>query len=81
MLFCYQLVRKAVSPLKQLAQQARRIADGYFDEPLLHSDRQDSVGRLTNSFNMMQQSLQKSMTDIKAANSQLSTLNSPQPFR
>ena len=76
MLFCYQLVRKAVSPLKQLAQQARRIADGYFDEPLLHSDRQDSVGRLTNSFNMMQQSLQKSMTDIKAANSQLSALNS-----
>ena len=76
MLFCYLSVRKAVSPLKLLAQQARNIADGHFDEPLPHSERQDSVGRLTNSFIMMQQSLQKSVTDIRNANSQLSTLNS-----
>ena len=76
LLFCYQIVRRAVSPLKELAQQARNIADGNFEESLSHNDRQDSVGRLTNSFTMMQQSLKKSVTDIKNANSQLSTLNS-----
>ena len=76
LLFCYQTVRKAVSPLRQLAQQARHISDGYFDEPLPPSDREDSVGRLSNSFSMMQRSLQKSVNDIRTANSQLSAMNS-----
>ena len=55
MLFCYQTVRRAVQPLKQLDEQAKRIAEGQFDEPLPERPRRDSVGRLTNSFIRMQQ--------------------------
>ena len=76
MLFCYQTVRHAVQPLQELDEQARRIAEGHFDEPLPKSTRHDSVGRLTNSFISMQQSLAKMVNDIRNTNAELSTLNS-----
>jgi sigma-B regulation protein RsbU (phosphoserine phosphatase) len=75
MLFCYQTVRKAVQPLKQLDQTTRRIADGHFDEPLPESSRHDSIGRLTNSFVRMQQSLAKSVADIRRVNMELEKQN------
>ena len=76
LLVCYQVVRRAIQPLHLLDEQAQRIADGVFDEPLPPSPRHDSVGRLTNSFILMQQSLAKSVNDIRQINSQLSALNS-----
>ena len=76
MVFCYQTVRHAVQPLQELDEQARRIAEGHFDEPLPKSTRHDSVGRLTNSFISMQQSLAKMVNDIRNTNAELSTLNS-----
>ena len=75
MLFCYQTVRRAVQPLRQLDEQARRIADGHFDEPLPESTRRDSIGRLQNSFISMQQSLARTINDINNTNSQLSAQN------
>ena len=75
MLFCYQTVRRTVQPLKLLAHQAQRIADGHFDEPLPPSHRRDSVGRLTNSFIRMQQSLTKSVADIRRVNDELEQRN------
>jgi len=71
LLFCYQTIRKAVQPIKQLAQQAQRIADGHFDEPLPHSRRHDSVGRLQNSFIQMERSLNKSVKEILKVNEQM----------
>ena len=64
MLFCYQTVRHAILPLQELDEQAHRIAEGHFDEPLPESPRQDSVGRLTNSFILMQKSLAQTVNDI-----------------
>lgn len=75
MIFCYQTVRRAVQPLRQLDEQARRIADGHFDEPLPESTRHDSIGRLQNSFISMQQSLAQTVSDINKTNSQLSAQN------
>jgi len=75
MLFCYQIVRRAVLPLRQLDEQARRIAEGHFDEPLPESTRRDSVGRLQNSFIRMQQSLAQMVTDIRRVNAQLEQHN------
>jgi sigma-B regulation protein RsbU (phosphoserine phosphatase) len=71
LLFCYQTVRKAVQPLRQLDLQARRIADGHFDETLPESTRHDSVGRLTNSFIQMQRSLAESVAAIRSVNAEL----------
>jgi len=75
LLFCYQTIRKAISPLKQLATQASRIADGHFDETLPQSNRSDSLGRLTNSFILMQHSLEKSVADIKKVNEEMEERN------
>ena len=75
MLFCYQTVRHAVQPLQVLDEQARRIAEGHFDEPLPESTRRDSVGRLTNSFILMQRSLVRMVNDIRNTNAELSALN------
>ena len=75
MLFCYQTVRRAVQPLSQLDEQVKRIADDHFDEPLPESPRRDSVGRLTNSFILMQQSLAKSVADIRRVNDELQQQN------
>ena len=71
MLFCYQTVRRAVQPLRQLDEQVNRIAEGHFDETLPPSPRRDSVGRLQNSFICMQQSLAQSVSDIQKANDEL----------
>jgi signal transduction histidine kinase len=68
---CYQTVRGAMQPIRQLAQQAQLIANGNFEETLPESQRSDSVGRLTNSFNLMQQSLATSVSDIQQVNAEL----------
>ena len=75
MLFCYQTVRRAVQPLRQLDEQVKRIADEHFDEPLPKSPRRDSVGRLTNSFILMQQSLADSVSAIRNVNDELQQQN------
>ncbi len=75
MIFCYQTIRRATLPLTQLDHAVRRIADGHFDEPLPESSRSDSVGRLTNSFIRMQQSLAESVTDIQHVNEELQKQN------
>lgn len=75
MLFCYLSVHRAVKPLQLLDQQANRIADGHFDEPLPESQRHDSVGRLQNSFILMQQSLAQTVNDIRLANDELERNN------
>ncbi len=72
---CYQTVRRAMLPLKQLDSQAQRIAEGHFDEPMPQSLRHDSVGRLQNSFIKMQQSLSESVTNIRRVNTELEQSN------
>ncbi len=75
LLVCYQVVRRTIQPLHLLDERARRIADGVFDEPLPPSPRHDSVGRLTNSFILMQQSLATSVNDIRRVNEELEQRN------
>ena len=75
MLFCYLIVHRAMQPLSQLDEQAKRIAEGQFDEPLPESSRNDSVGRLTNSFISMQQSLAESVASIRRVNAELQQQN------
>lgn len=75
MLFCYQTMRRAMQPLRQLDDRAKRIAEGHFDEPLPESPRRDSVGRLQNSFILMQRSIAQMISDIRQANSELELHN------
>lgn len=75
LLVCYQIVRRTIQPLHLLDQQAQRIADGVFDEPLPPSPRHDSLGRLTNSFILMQKSLATMVNDIRCVNEELEQHN------
>lgn len=72
---CYQVIRRNIQPLKQLDLQAQRIADGVFDEPLSPSPRHDSIGRLTNSFIRMKESLAESVSAIQRVNDELQQHN------
>ena len=72
---CYQTVRRAILPLEQLDYEAQRIAEGHFDTELTESPRQDSIGRLQNSFIRMQQSLATSVNDIRSVNAELEQRN------
>ena len=65
----------AVLQLHLLDEQAQRIADGVFEEPLPPSPRHDSLGRLTNSFILMQQSLATMVNDIRCVNEELEQHN------
>lgn len=78
LLFCYLTVRRAVLPLRQLADVTTRMADSSLITsyaPIPVSERRDSVGRLTNSFSSMQQSLVNAVTDIRRVNAELEQHN------
>lgn len=75
MIVCYQTVRRAVQPLRQLDERVMLMAEGHFDETLPESPRHDSVGRLQNSFVSMQQSLAQTVSDIRRVNAELEQQN------
>jgi len=75
LLFCYQIIRRAIRPVKELSSQAGRIANGYFDEAMPHIQRRDSVGQLANSFRHMQQSISRTVSDIQTVNQELKQHN------
>ncbi|MBR4730962.1 MAG: sensor histidine kinase [Prevotella sp.] len=75
LIICYQIIRRAIAPLNQLAISAQRIADGHFDETLPYSNRQDTVGQLQNSFVVMQQSLADHVSKIQQINTEMEQQN------
>ncbi|MBO4718449.1 MAG: HAMP domain-containing protein [Prevotella sp.] len=75
LIICYQIIRRAIAPLNQLAVSAQRIADGHFDETLPHSNRLDTVGQLQNSFVVMQQSLAEHVSEIQQINAEMEQQN------
>ena len=64
---CYRTVKQTISPLNQLLDISQKIADGHYDEVIPHSDREDAIGQLQNSFATMQQSLDNHMSSIRQA--------------
>ncbi|MBQ9192449.1 MAG: SpoIIE family protein phosphatase [Bacteroidales bacterium] len=54
---CFRVIGKTLKPLRELASQARNIADGHFDTVLPDDPRQDEIGTLSRSFAHMQTSL------------------------
>ena len=61
-----RVVSRELAPLRRLARQAETIAAGRFDETLPPLDRQDEIGKLTNSFNNMQTSLVSYIDELTA---------------
>ena len=70
LLFCRRIVDHAIKPLNLLLKQAQRIEEGHYEEPIPLLHRQDAVGRLQNSFHVMQESLERHLSDIQQKNEQ-----------
>ena len=75
LVFCYQTIRGAVSPLKLLAWQAHDISEGHYDNLLPHTSRSDTIGQLQNTFVGMQQSLSAYVGDIRRLNTEMEQRN------
>ena len=61
----YKVVGRAVRPLSNLLSMSERIAAGHYDESIPHTDREDAIGQLQNSFATMQESLNDHIGSIR----------------
>ncbi len=75
LVFCYIVVRLAVSPLLLLADQTQQIAQGDYDGTLPESNRVDEIGKLQNTFVAMQQSINGYVSDLQQVKQQTEERN------
>ena len=61
---CFQVIRKTMRPLSDLARQAEDIASGHFDTVLPENTQPDELGTLSRSFADMQSSLVTYMDEL-----------------
>ena len=73
MLAIYAFSQSITRPIKQLTDQAKRIADGYLDEVPVES--RDEIGRLAVSFNEMAQALKRTISEKERLLNELQELN------
>jgi len=65
LLLLSRIINKELSPLRHLAKSAETIANGHFDTPLPPTQRADEIGKLSQSFSNMQQSLTNYIEELK----------------
>lgn len=75
LLFCIFFISKSVKPLILLAQTARRLSEGHYDDYVPDTKRVDEIGSLQRSFKAMQQSISSRIDDIRQMNDQLEDSN------
>lgn len=68
-------VAHAILPLYKLTGKLQRIADGHYDERISTTHYKDVVGRMQNSFAMMQDSLFHHVNDIEQMNAEAARRN------
>jgi signal transduction histidine kinase len=73
MVAIYVFSRSITRPVKQLTDQAKRIADGYLDEVPVES--RDEIGRLAVSFNEMALALKRNISEKERLLTELQELN------
>jgi signal transduction histidine kinase len=75
LVFSSVTVAHAVLPLYKLTGKLQRIADGHYDERISTTHYKDVVGRMQNSFAMMQDSLFHHVNDIEQMNAEAARRN------
>lgn len=69
---CSWIIRRQLKPMRRLADSARHIAEGNYNEMLPFTQRRDEIGLLQERFKNMQRSLQKQVDDLKEETQRLS---------
>lgn len=59
------------SPIRRIAQQARRIADGHLTDPEIKVTSKDETGQLAQDFNVMTQNLKLLITQVISSSDQV----------
>ena len=75
LVFSSVTVAHAILPLYKLTGKLQRIADGHYDERISTTHYKDVVGRMQNSFAMMQDSLFHHVNDIEQMNAEAARRN------
>ena len=75
LLFCILFIHRQINPLSLLAETARRLSEGHYDDFVPDTRRVDEIGSLQKSFKVMQQSIASRIDDIQQMNSQLEESN------
>jgi methyl-accepting chemotaxis protein/sigma-B regulation protein RsbU (phosphoserine phosphatase) len=75
LLFCIFFIERHIRPLSLLAETARRLSEGHYDDFVPDTRRVDEIGSLQKSFKVMQQSIASRIDDIRQMNSQLEESN------
>jgi signal transduction histidine kinase len=73
-LIVYGFSRRITNPVKQLTEQAQKVATGHLDERIAVRSR-DEIGQLASAFNRMMESLRLTMNDKERALAELEELN------
>lgn len=63
---CRKGVNHAIHPLKELLTTTQKISEGQYDLLISHTDREDAIGRLQNSFATMLYSINTHMDSIRS---------------
>ena len=61
---CRRAVNEAISPLNELLETSKKMSEGHYDLLISHTDREDAVGSLQNSFATMNHSINTYINDI-----------------
>lgn len=75
LLFSSVTIAHAIQPLYKLSGKLQRISEGHYDERIATTSNHDIVGRMQNSFAMMQESLFHHVNDIQKINSETALRN------
>ena len=75
LLFCIFYISRNVRPLGLLAQTARRLSEGHYDDQVPETRREDEIGSLQNSFKAMQESIANRIDEIRQVNARLEDSN------
>lgn len=74
-LFCRRIVDMSIRPLRRLLDQSQLIESGQHSELILHTYREDVIGRLQNSFATMQESIEHHIKRIEKINAETERRN------
>lgn len=75
LLFSSVTVAQAIRPVYKLTGKLQRIAEGHYDDRIPETHYKDVVGRMQNSFAMMQDSLFHHVNDIEQMNAEAARRN------
>jgi signal transduction histidine kinase len=70
LLICYLMTKNTIRPLHRLLALSKKIVNGQYDEKIPRSMRMDAIGRLQNSFSVMQRSLSEQVGSIRETTEQ-----------